>query len=349
MALTNRFHFGAYDMTSPVLIELTRGKLVESIHAGSLAVARPNGELLIALGDVARPVFPRSAIKSLQALPLLETGAADAFGFGPGEIALACASHSGTERHTALAASMLARAGLRPDALGCGAHMPGHEPTARAMTRADAAPTALHNNCSGKHAGMLVTAAHLGEPAADYWRPEHPVQQRILRTLREVTGLGLDAEVRGVDGCSVPNWAMPLAGLATAFARLGTGDGLTPARSEAARRIMAACWAEPELVSGPGRLDAHIMGRLGGRLFTKTGAEGVYCASLPGRGLGIALKAEDGNPRASHAAMAAIACRLFPELPAPPALAPLRNWRGIEVGAVRVGADLARALDRLAA
>lgn len=335
--------------TSPVLIELTRGSLVESIHGGSLAIARPNGELVIALGDISRPVFPRSAIKSMQALPLIESGAADHYGFGPAEIALACASHSGTERHTTLAASMLKRAGLDHGALGCGAHMPGHEATAKAMMRAGAEPIALHNNCSGKHSGMLATAAHLGEAPADYWRPDHPVQRRIHVTLRDVTGLELGADVRGIDGCSVPNWAMPVTALATAFARMATGEGLGPARRKAAERIMAACWAEPELVSGPGRLDAHLMGGLPRRLFSKTGAEGVYCAALPERGLGIALKADDGNPRASHAAMAAIACRLFPELELPPALAPLRNWRGFEVGTVRVGADLARALDRLAA
>lgn len=335
--------------TSPILIELTRGALVESVHAGSLAVARPNGELVLALGDVGRPVFPRSAIKSMQALPLIESGAADRYGFGPAEIALACASHSGTERHTALALSMLKRAGLDQEALGCGSHVPGHEPTAKAMARAGAEPTALHNNCSGKHSGMLATAAHLGEAPADYWRPEHAVQRRIRTTLCDVTGLALGEDVRGIDGCSVPNWAMPVAALATAFARMATGEGLPRPRAEAARRIMAACWAEPELVSGPGRLDAHLMAGLPRRLFSKTGAEGVYCAALPERGLGIALKAEDGNPRASHAAMAAIACRLFPELRPPPALAPLKNWRGFEVGQVRVGADLARALDRLAA
>src|SRR5205814_4169604 len=213
-------------MRNPVLIELTRGALIESRHAGAVAVVRADGEIVAAVGDVAAPIFPRSAIKPLQAIPLVETGAADHFGFGPPEIALASASHSGTQAHTALVRSMLARAGLSPDALACGVHEPLDPATARAMIRSGAAPTALHHNCSGKHAGMLATAVHKDEPADGYWRPDHPVQARIASILEELAGVRLSSEVRGTDGCSVPNWAMPLSGLAQAFARLTTGEGL---------------------------------------------------------------------------------------------------------------------------
>ncbi|HRD75447.1 MAG TPA: asparaginase [Hyphomicrobiaceae bacterium] len=301
-------------MTNPVLVELTRGALVESQHRGAVAVARPNGDLVVAMGDVARPVFPRSAVKSLQALSLIETGAADRYGFGAHEIALACASHSGTEAHSSLAADMLARAGLTDAALGCGAHMPGHEATAHGKIKAGRAPGPLDNNCSGKHSGMLATAVHMKEAVASYLAPDHPVQQRILKNMREVTGAALADDVRGIDGCSVPTWAMSLQTLATAFARLGSGEGLGPTRRATVERIMASCWEAPEMVAGPGRLDTAILGRLKGQVFSKTGAEGVYCAALVDRGLGLALKVEDGTPRAAQAALAMIIERLYPSV-----------------------------------
>ena len=336
-------------MTNPVLVELTRGKLVESRHGGALAVARPSGELVIALGDVARPVFPRSAVKSMQALSLIETGAADRFGFGAREIALACASHSGTEAHSSLARDMLARAGLTPEVLGCGAHMPGHEGTAHARIKAGLTPTSLDNNCSGKHAGMLATAAHMMEPVAGYLSPEHPVQQRILANMRAVTGAALGTDVRGVDGCSVPTWAMSLTALATAFARVASGEGVGPQRRATLERIKASCWEAPEMVAGPGRLDTAILGRLKGRVFSKTGAEGVYCAALVDRGLGVALKVDDGTARASQATLAAIVERLYADVGRLGPLGPISNWRGIEVGATRASPDLERAIDRLTA
>src|SRR5215207_3914419 len=192
-------------MDDPILIEVMRGMLVESWHRGAVAIAAPSGALALRLGDVDRPVYPRSAAKALQALPLIETGAADRFGFGPAEIALACGSHAGTERHTHLAAAMLDRAGLKPDALGCGAHAPLGASAANALIKAGEAPTQLHNNCSGKHAGMLATAVHLREATRGYCELGHPVQQRVHRALAEISGLSLGADVRGMDGCSVPN------------------------------------------------------------------------------------------------------------------------------------------------
>jgi len=334
-------------MSNPTLIELTRGGLVECRHAGALAIVRSNGELVVGVGDIDRRIFPRSAIKALQALPLIETGAADRFDLGSAEIALACASHSGTERHTAVAADMLGRAGLSEAVLGCGAHAPLYEDAAFRMRASGRTPTQLHNNCSGKHAGMVLTAAHLGEAPMDYWRPDHPVQVRIARALEEMTGAAVTAEWMGIDGCSAPNWAVPLRGLAQAFARFGSGEGVTSDRRRAAERIMTACWAEPEMMAGPGRLDTFLLGELKGRLFLKTGAEGVYCAALPERGLGIALKIDDGAKRASEAVMTSIADRYRAGSIGMPNWMDLRNWRGTVVGEMRPSGVLLRELYRL--
>ena len=261
-------------MSNPILIEVTRGPLVESFHRGAVAITRP--------------------IKAIQCLPLIETGAADRYGFANPEIALACASHTGTDRHTRLAADMLARVGLAERDLGCGAHPPLGASAAKALWLSGRDATQLHNNCSGKHAGMLATAVHLGEPTEGYFEPDHPVQRRVLETLSQLCDCRLGPEVMGRDGCSVPNWAMPLSTMATLFARLVTGEGLPPARRAAIERILAACWAEPDLVAGPGRADTVVMRNLPGEVFMKTGAEGVYCGGFPELGIGFALKVDDG-------------------------------------------------------
>ncbi|MCL4765135.1 MAG: asparaginase [Hyphomicrobiaceae bacterium] len=331
-------------MANPVLVETLRGELVESRHRGSIAVAGPDGRLAFASGEVRRPVFPRSAIKSIQCLPLIETGAADRFGFGAAEIALACASHSGTERHVAVAAGMLARAGLDEAALACGSHEPLAAAAARTLIQDRQPPSPLHNNCSGKHAGMLATAVHMSEPVADYWRPEHPVQVRIAAALEDLTGTRLGTDRLGIDGCSAPNWAIPLADLARAFARLITGEGLSPARRAAAERVLESCWAEPELVSGPERLDTELMTRLRSALFLKTGAEGVYCGAIPARGLGFALKVDDGAKRASELAVKALTARLVPQAGDLPLQETLRNWRGLPAAGIRCSAELLESL-----
>jgi L-asparaginase II len=328
-------------MRNPVLIELTRGALVESVHRGAIAVARADGKVVAAIGDAMRPVFPRSAIKPLQALPFLETGAVDRFGFGDREIALGCASHTGTAQHVAGVAALLGRAGLSVGALACGTHEPTDAATARAMIRSGAQPTALNHNCSGKHAAMLATAVHGCESLEGYWRPEHPVQQRIRGALEDLSGSELGADVCGIDGCSVPNWAVPLAGLARAFARLATGEGLTPERSEACRRIARACWAHPVLVAGPGALVTQVLERFPGKVLVKSGAEGVYCGALAEHGLGFALKIDDGAKRAAEAALMHLIARHYP---AAEALGPsprLTNWRGAETGKMRPSSVLA--------
>jgi len=327
-------------MRNPILIELTRGSLVESAHAGVVAVTRADGGLVAAVGDAQAPVFPRSAIKPLQALPFLETGAVQRFGLGPAEIAVACASHSGTPRHVGVVEGLLAKAGLTPAALGCGVHEPFDAAVAREMIRRGEQPTSLHHNCSGKHAAMLATAAHLGEPTDGYWLPDHPVQVRIRRVLEAMTGCSLSPQVCGIDGCSVPNWAMPPAALAGAFARFATGAGLTPQRAGDCARIFAACTACSDLVAGPGRFDTLIMQRLPGKVLVKTGAEGVYCGALRDAGLGFALKIEDGAKRASEAVAAHIIARFHPEAQEMAPDAVLRNWRGLDVGRVRATPEL---------
>ncbi len=328
-------------MTSPVLVEVIRGSLLESEHRGRVAVIDADGNAVLRLGDVARPVFPRSAVKPLQALPLVETGAADRFGFGDEELALASASHAGEPAHVALVEHMLARAGLDAAALVCGAHPPIHAPSAQALARSGREPSALHNNCSGKHAGFLCVACAMEANPAGYADPAHPVQRAVKAAIEGIAGVALEDRSRAIDGCSVPTWALPLEKLAHGFARFGTGRGLDPHRAQAAARIRAACAANPYLVAGTGRFCTRVMAHFGGRVLVKGGAEGVLCGALPEAGLGIAVKCDDGAARAAEVVMAALISRLLALDDADRgALAPLvqpglRNWNGVEVGVLR--------------
>ena len=332
-------------MNNPILVEVLRSHLVESRHRGAVAVADADGGAVLAIGDVTTPIFPRSAVKALQALPLVETGAADAFGFGDEELALACASHSGEPGHVAGVTRMLAKAGLDAAALRCGAHWPMAQPAVVALARTGE-PSALHNNCSGKHSGFLCVACANGIDHADYWRPQHPVQREVRAVLENLTGAALSDDRCAIDGCSVPTWAIPLENLAHAFAKFGTGRGLAPERVRAAARLRAACAQKPWHVAGTGRFCTEIMRLFGARAFVKTGAEGVYCGALPEQGLGIALKCDDGAGRAAQAIMAALIARFLPlEDAEGAALQPfvgptLRNWNGFEIGALRVTAAI---------
>ncbi|MGA9948807.1 MAG: asparaginase [Xanthobacteraceae bacterium] len=328
-------------MTDPILVEITRGALVESRHRGAIAVAEANGNTVLAIGDVAVPVFPRSAIKAFQALPLVEQGAAERYGFGDEALALACASHSGEPAHVAGVEHMLAAAKLNASALRCGAHWPMSQAAAHALAKTGTA-SALHNNCSGKHAGFLCLACAMGIDHTDYWQPEHKVQREVRAVIEDLTGAVLSDDRRAIDGCSVPTWAIPLQNLARGFAKFATGDGLSPVRAAAAQRLLRACAQRPWHVAGAGRFCTEIMQIFGARVFVKTGAEGVYCGALPEQGLGIALKCDDGAGRAAQAIMAAMIARFLPMSDAErQALAPfmrpvLRNWNGFEVGGVRV-------------
>jgi L-asparaginase II len=328
-------------MTNSVLVEVLRGPLVESRHRGAVAVVDTDGATVLAIGDVTAPIFPRSAVKALQALLLVESGAAARYGFGDEELALACASHSGEPAHVAGVERMLAAAGLDSSALRCGAHWPISQDAATALARKGGA-TALHNNCSGKHAGFLCLACAMGVDHADYFRPDHPVQREVRAEMETLTGAALGEACCAIDGCSVPTWAVPLQNLARGFAKFGSGQGLAPARAKAAARLRQACAGKPWFVAGAGRFCTEIMQRFGPRVFVKTGAEGVYCGALPEQGLGIALKCDDGAGRAAQAIMAAVIARFLPldaaERAALKAFAEptLHNWNGIEVGRIRV-------------
>ncbi len=334
-------------MTNPTLIEVTRGPLLESFHTGALAVVSATSGVLLSLGDTRRDVYPRSAIKSLQALPLVESGAADRYGYGDAEVAMACASHTGTQQHTKVAEAMLAAVGLTEADLGCGRHPPLGAKAARELWRTGGEPTQLHNNCSGKHAGMLATARHMNLPIEDYWHADHPIQQRVLEILCQLSGRDLGTEVMGLDGCSLPNWAMPLETMAEIFAKLVSGKGVDAQRAAAFRRIMQACWAEPDLVAGPARADSVVMARLPGRVFIKTGAEGVYCGGFPEHEVGFALKIDDGTTRASAGTAMAIVEHVLPEAVGLMHRDVLKSWRGIEVGTIRTAPALTQALARL--
>jgi len=298
-------------MTNPVLVEVLRGAIVESAHRGAVAVFDADGKPVLEIGDTARPVFPRSAVKAIQALPLIETGAADAYGFGDRELALACASHSGEPAHVELAQAMLAKAGLDKSALECGAHWPSSHDAEIALARAGGSPNPLHNNCSGKHSGFLCTCVHTGVDHHGYAKAGHALQEMVRDAMQAVTGAKHGADDWATDGCSIPTYAVPLRSFALGFARMATGTGFGPARAKAAKRLFAACMAEPFLVAGTGKADVGLMQAAPGRIFVKTGAEGVYCAALPELGLGIALKCDDGAGRAAEVMIAAVIAKLL--------------------------------------
>jgi L-asparaginase II len=298
-------------MTNPVVVEVTRGAVVESAHRGAVAVYDADGGSVVEIGDTDRPVFPRSAVKAIQALPFVESGAADAYGFGEKELALACASHSGQPEHVELARAMLAKAGLDETALECGTHWPSSHDATVALARSGGSPNALHNNCSGKHSGFLCTCRHLGIDHRGYVKAGHQEQEMVREAMEAVTGQKHDADHRGTDGCSIPTYAVPLKSFAQGFARMATGQGLGPKRAAAAKRLLNACMAEPFLVSGTGRADVTLMQAAPGRIFVKTGAEGVYCAAVPELGLGVAIKCDDGAGRGAEVMVAAVLAKLL--------------------------------------
>ncbi|EKV30560.1 L-asparaginase II [Caenispirillum salinarum AK4] len=296
---------------APETVTLFRNGYPESHHRVSAVVADAAGRVLHAWGDADATVFPRSALKPLQALPLLESGAADAFAVSDEELALAIASHNGLPMHVERVAAWLARLGLSTDDLECGAHPPFDAGATKSLYHDHAEPNPLHNNCSGKHTGMLATCLHLGLPTAGYSRPEHPLQQRILEVYAETTGTPAAAMPQGIDGCSLPAAAMPLAGLARAMARFAAPDDHFAAdRAAAARRICRAWATHPELVAGPSTFNTDAMTLTGGRALLKRGAQGVYGGLVPDLGLGLAIKAESGSSIAADA-MTAVVLRVL--------------------------------------
>ncbi|MCK6425856.1 MAG: asparaginase [Burkholderiaceae bacterium] len=346
-------------LNNPELVEVWRGPAVESFHRGALAIVDAQGHVYSALGDIDRPVFPRSAVKLLQALPLVASGAADALGLSDAELALACASHGGDPEHVQTAAAMLAKAGLDRSALECGTHWPLLDVAARELAAAGQVPHALHNNCSGKHAGFVCLGRQLcglrGDRLAGwlagYVEPEHPVMRTVGAALQAATGADLAQAPRGIDGCSIPTWALPLRALARGFARAATGEGLPVDLALAARRLRAAIARAPQMVAGRGRFDTRLMQRLGERVCCKVGAEGVYAAALPELGLGVALKIDDGQgARAAEVVMATVVAALLrlddgeQALLAELAEPRLVNWNARQVGRLAPTAGLRAAL-----
>jgi L-asparaginase II len=281
-------------------VEVLRAGVVESVHRVSIAAVDAAGGLRVFAGSPGQVVFARSAVKPVQAVPLVADGVADRFGWGARELALTCASHSGEPRHVQIARAMLSSLGLAEDALACGPHPPFNAAAARALRERGETPTRLHNNCSGKHAGMLALAAAHGWPLRCYHEADHPVQLRMLQEVSRWSGVGVDRIDVAVDGCGAATFALPLRALALTFARLAVA-ARSPDR--AAGRLVRAMTAYPELVGGSERLCTELMRTTGGRIFAKVGAEGVYCAGVPGAEIGIALKVEDGARRAAEPAL----------------------------------------------
>ena len=332
---------------NPLTVEVTRGGMVESCHRGAAVVMDAKGNAVHAWGEIERIVYPRSAIKPLQALAVVETGAAEAFAVTDAELALASASHSGQPQHMDVVLAWLKRIGFGANDLECGAHEPLDPETTKARVRAGESPGPADNNCSGKHAGMLTTAKHLGEETAGYTRPGHPVQQRLRAILTDIGGADLSQAPEGTDGCGIPVFGMPLSAMARAMARMADTGGLEAGRAEAAGRIVTAMISNPLLVSGRGRFDTIAMEAANGAFAVKTGAEGVHGAILPRLGLGVAVKIDDGARRAAQVAMAAILDYLgVLDGEAKVALAgfletPVLNEKGERVGEIRMAPDWA--------
>jgi L-asparaginase II len=327
---------------------LSRGGHPESLHFGAIAVVNANGELVASYGDVQQAAFLRSAAKPFQALPFVLAGGVEKLGLTPAELALMCASHSGTDEHVEVFASLLRKGGISEAQLLCGVHPPFHAPTAERLQKGGLPFTSARHNCSGKHAGMLAYAKLRGWDTENYVDPGHPLQQEIFAIFGELAGLAPAGLAVGIDGCSAPNWAAPLYNTALAYARLIDPAELPSAQAAACEQISAAMAAHPEMVGGPQRFDTDLMRQTGARLLSKGGAEGFQAIGLrpgalgPGSpGVGIALKIADGDARnwASHS-VALEALRQLGALSADDLTAlaaygprrPIANWRGLDVG-----------------
>ena len=276
-------------------VHVVRGSVVESRHRVHVAVVDADDRLRACSGDPDMVTFFRSSAKPFQALAMVEDGAAERFGLTDEEIALVAGSHAGSPAHTRTAEAILRKVGLDAEALACGPHAPFHEPTRRELQEAGLEPVRLHNNCSGKHAGMLALARARGWETQDYHQPEHPVQWRMVSEISRWAGIPPEAIALGNDGCGVVCFGLPLRSMALAYARLA---GAARNGEEGPARVVEAMARYPEMVAGKGRLCTELIRRTEGRVFAKVGAEGIYCVGVPGAELGVALKVEDGATRA---------------------------------------------------
>ncbi|HSE19762.1 MAG TPA: asparaginase [Pyrinomonadaceae bacterium] len=336
------------------LVEVKRGSITESRHRGHIVVVDPAGNIIASLGAPENVTYLRSSAKPFQAMPLLTSGAADRFGFTEREIALACGSHNGEPIHTELAASMLKKIGLGVEALRCGAHEPYGVEAALALRARGEQPNALHNNCSGKHAGMLAFALHIGASIDNYESPENPVQKAIVEVVSQFSGVAVTDMAIGVDGCAAPVFGMTMKAMALAYARLvslpASFDNKTRAACERIVRVMSAY---PELIGGTSdRLDTELMRAAPRRLVSKVGAEGVYTAGIKPseewpQGFGVAIKIEDGDDKRARPTVVLETLRQLGvlrdeslEAVAKYAFFPVTNRRGDVVGEIRASFDL---------
>ncbi len=324
------------------LVEVWRGEALESVHYGTIAVVDSTGRTIARAGDPGTILVLRSAAKPAQVVPLLESGAAERFGFGDGEIAVMIGSHNGEPPHLEAVRSILGKIGLGEEALQCGAHPPFHRPSAMRLQETGGAPTSLHNNCSGKHAGMLALAVHLGAPVASYLEGTHPVQVRIREVIEELAGVGAGGALPAIDGCSAPTFAVPLRGAALMYARLiAPGPPLRGGIAASAGRAVAVMRRRPDMVAGSDRLCTALMQVGRGGLIAKVGAEGVYSLGFErdGLGIGIAIKIADGEGQRARFSAALEVLRQLEALSDRDAEAlrsrfvgEQRNHRGLRVG-----------------
>jgi len=337
------------------LVEVTRGEIVESLHYGAFIVVDSDGKIVWCEGSPSMLTYPRSSIKPFQALPLIEHGGDQVFHLTPQEIAITCASHSGTELHRDVLRGMHAKIGLKETDLACGVHWPGDAETRAAMRQAGEQPTPFHHNCSGKHTGMLALACLLGQSTEGYLDPQHPIQVIIRETLADMIGLPPESMPVGVDGCSAPVYGIPLYNMAWAVARLVDPIHLDDTRASACQKITSAMIAHPVMIAGPGKFDTDLMEAAGGKLISKGGAEGYQIIGiLPGvndraRGLGVAIKISDGDPRGrarscvSLSILDALGVLDREDLSQLSAYGnvPVKNWRQRNVGEVRPAFSIA--------
>jgi L-asparaginase II len=324
------------------MVELWRGGLLESVHRGHAVICDAKG-IVAAWGDPDAVIFPRSSCKMLQALPLIESGAASARGLTDAQVALSCASHNGAPLHVDMARRWVTDLGLSEGALRCGAHEPDDRGESDRLIRADEAPCQYHNNCSGKHAGFLTVTQHL-KAGPEYLELDHPLQRAVRASFEDVTEMASPGY--GIDGCSAPNFATSVHGLARAMATFAVARDHGMVRERAMHRLTRAMAAYPELIAGEGASCTELMRAMGGKVAIKYGAEAVYVAILPELGLGMALKIVDGAKRAAEAAMAALLVQVGVLQHDHPATrrrldAIQRNWRGLETGILRAAPGFA--------
>jgi L-asparaginase II len=325
-------------------VEVVRGQLVESFHEVAAIVVGEDGKVVAAYGDPDQVVFPRSALKPFQTFPLLATGTAQALNFSDKEVALACASHSGEDEQVQVIAKLLQRLGLRVSDLECGVHPPSHLQSANELILRREAPTALHNNCSGKHVGMLATAIHFHEPIHGYSQSSHPVQIRVRAAIEAICGVTLAPDKAAIDGCALPAYMMSLRALASGVQRLTNPRGLEPEMQFAAARILKSALEHPYFIAGSGKYCTEMMKLLDRNALIKTGAEGIMIAAFPTQKLALALKVKDGNIRASEAATTYLMSKLLPaklaEKITPFQKIETKNWNGQVTGFIEcVGVD----------